>query len=134
MITPEPRPLPCPFWTSICTTAGRTLPTTASRAVSPFELLSAGAFELACRLRALLLPNCQPANNPMPKTMASARARRRVALVRKPRRLKGDDFDEICCSEGGGEGLVKVSCSVFCMANLSFLDMLRSTHSHVQLL
>src|SRR5258708_24725013 len=122
MITPEPRPLPCPVWTSICTTAGRTLPMTASRAVSIVsDCADESVFEFACRLRALLLPNCQPANNPMPKTMTSTRVRRRMAPVRKPRRLKGDDFDEICCSEGGCEELVKAPCSVFCVQTLSFL-------------
>src|ERR1700686_5064576 len=95
MITPEPMALPPCKVTFICTTAGFTFAITASRTASILLLVSCGTVTFGvlpgCKVATLLgllellvLPNCQPANRPVPKTSASTSARARIAPGRIP--------------------------------------------------
>src|SRR5213083_672887 len=96
-MTPEPIAPPCWVVTFTSTTAGRTLAITASRTACSLLPVSGGTvdcgpvpgcnvatFELAPSVDALVLPNCQPANKPTPRTTRSTNDRVRIAPVRTP--------------------------------------------------
>src|SRR5579864_1166362 len=113
-------PAPLPRVTSTSTTAGRTFAITAARTVSSLFPVSGGMVATApfpgCNCSALgssvllpLLPNCQPANNPTPKTMSRTSVSAIIAPVRSPRegRLGGTGgaggSDDILPGTGIGE-------------------------------
>src|SRR5438874_11876092 len=95
-------PAPLPRVTFTSTTAGRTFAITASRTVSSLLPVSGGTVATApvpgCNcptldpdVPVLVLPNCQPANNPTPKTISRTSVSAMIAPVRNPpeRRLVG---------------------------------------------
>src|SRR6266568_1586780 len=99
---PEPIPAPLPRVTFTSTTAGRTFAITTSRTASSLFAVSAGTVgaglvpgsnwpTLGVSVLLLVLPNCQPANNPTPKTTNNTTVSAIIAPVRNPpeRRLGG---------------------------------------------
>src|SRR6516225_5898963 len=100
-MTPEPMAPPCPCWvwvvTLTSTTAGRTFAITASRTACSLLPVSGGTvdcgpvpgcnvatFELEPPVDVLVLPNCQPANRPTPRTTRSTMVNDIIAPVRMP--------------------------------------------------
>src|SRR6266568_5542974 len=97
IMTPEPMAPPCWVVTFTSTTAGRTFAITASRTACSLLPVSGGTvdcgpvpgcnvatFELAPPVDPLVLPNCQPANKPTPRTTRSTNDRAIIAPVRTP--------------------------------------------------
>src|SRR5437868_2198801 len=106
-------PAPLLRVTFTSTAAGRTFAITASRTVSSFFPVSGGTIATpplpGCNCPTLelsvllpLLPNCQPANNPTPKTINRTSVSAIIAPVRSPpdRRLEGTG------GGGGGVGIL----------------------------
>src|ERR1700687_2894658 len=96
-MTPEPMAPPCWVVTFTSTTAGRTFATTASRTAFSLLRVSAGTvdcgrvpgcnvatFVLAPPVDPVVLPNCQPANKPTPRTTRSTNDKATMAPVRTP--------------------------------------------------
>src|SRR5439155_10099662 len=96
-MTPEPIAPPCWVVTFTSTTAGRTLAITASRTACSLLPVSGGTvdcgpvpgcnvvtFELAPPVDVLVLPNCQPANKPTPRTNRSTSVKAKMAPERMP--------------------------------------------------
>src|SRR5436309_15739555 len=96
-MTPEPMAPPCWVVTFTSTTAGRTFAITASRTACSLLPVSGGTVDcgpvpgckvatllLALSVDVLVLPNCQPANKPTPRTTRSTTANAIIAPVRIP--------------------------------------------------